>query len=63
MNIDTCGKAYFHTLMLVLGIAAAYYATGRLGLLLAIPPGYASPVWPAAGIALARSRRRSRSRS
>lgn len=52
MNVDTCGKAHFHTLMLVLGIAAAYYVTGRLGLLLAIPPGYASPIWPAAGIAL-----------
>ena len=37
----------------VLGLAAAYYLTGRLGLLLAIPPGYASPVWPPAGLALA----------
>lgn len=34
-------------------LAAAYYLTGRLGLLLAIPPGYASAVWPPAGIALA----------
>jgi PAS domain S-box-containing protein len=34
-------------------MAAAYYIVGRLGLLLAIPPGYATAVWPAAGIALA----------
>ncbi|XZG71560.1 ATP-binding protein [Chitinibacteraceae bacterium HSL-7] len=27
--------------------------SGRLALLLAIPPGYASPIWPPAGIALA----------
>jgi len=33
-------------------VAAAYYILGRLGLLLAIPPGYAAPVWPAAGLAL-----------
>jgi PAS domain S-box-containing protein len=31
----------------------AYYVVGRLGLLLAIPPGYATAVWPASGIALA----------
>jgi two-component system, sensor histidine kinase len=34
------------------GIALAYYLAGRLGLLLAIPPGYATAVWPASGIAL-----------
>lgn len=34
-------------------LAAAYYLAGRLGLLLAIPPGYASAAWPPAGIALA----------
>ena len=35
--------------------ALAYWAAGRLGLLLAIPPGYATIVWPPAGIALAAS--------
>ncbi len=35
------------------GLAASYFIAGRLALLLAIPPGYAAPVWPAAGIALA----------
>lgn len=31
----------------------AYYIAGRLGLMLAIPPGFASAVWPASGVALA----------
>lgn len=34
-------------------LALAYLVTGKLGLLLAIPPGYATAVWPASGIALA----------
>lgn len=34
-------------------VAAGYIVAGRLGLLLALPPGYAAPVWPAAGLALA----------
>jgi PAS domain S-box-containing protein len=37
----------------ILGIAAAYFALARLSLLLAIPPGYASAIAPAAGVALA----------
>ena len=34
-------------------LALAYLLLGAAGLLLAIPPGYASPVFPAAGLALA----------
>ncbi len=34
-------------------VAGAYLATGRLGLLLALENGYASPIWPPAGVALA----------
>lgn len=34
-------------------VGAGYYVAGRLGLLLAIPPGYASAAWPPSGIALA----------
>jgi two-component sensor histidine kinase len=34
------------------GVGVAYYAAGRLALFLAIPPGYATAVWPAAGVAL-----------
>jgi PAS domain S-box-containing protein len=41
------------TLVLISGIAAAYGATGRLALLLAIPPGYATAIWPPAGLAFA----------
>ena len=34
-------------------LAAVYYAAAKLSLLLAIPPGYATAVWPPSGIALA----------
>jgi len=37
----------------IVAVALAYYIAGRLSLLLAIPPGYVSPIWPAAGIGLA----------
>lgn len=37
----------------VIAIALAYFVTGKLGLMLAIPPGYATAIWPASGIALA----------
>ena len=37
----------------VLLLAAAYFAAAKLSLLLAIPPGYATAVWPPSGIALA----------
>lgn len=40
-------------LVTLAGVALAYYLSGRLGLFLAIPPGYATAVWPASGIALA----------
>lgn len=38
-----------HTVLL----ATAYCIAGKLGLLLAIPPGFTTTVWPASGIALA----------
>ncbi len=37
----------------IIGIAFAYFVIGLFSLQLAIPPGYAAPVWPAAGVALA----------
>jgi diguanylate cyclase (GGDEF)-like protein len=37
----------------ILGLAGVYFVVGRLALLLAIPPGYATAIWPAAGLALA----------
>jgi integral membrane sensor domain MASE1 len=32
-------------------LAILYYTTGKLGLLLAVPPGYATVIWPPSGIA------------
>ncbi len=37
----------------VLLLAAAYFGAAKLSLLLAIPPGYATALWPPSGIALA----------
>jgi PAS domain S-box-containing protein len=37
----------------VLALAALYFLTARLGLLMAIPGGHVTPVWPPSGIALA----------
>lgn len=39
--------------VVILLTTAGYYIAGRFGLLLAVPPGYATPVWPASGLALA----------
>jgi integral membrane sensor domain MASE1 len=39
-------------LLVYLALPLAYIATGRLGLLLAVPPGYATPVFLPAGIAV-----------
>ncbi len=36
----------------IIAVASAYYITGFLALKLALPPGFASPIFPAAGIAL-----------
>src|SRR2546430_6981294 len=45
----------FSTIRWLGGIAATaaiYFVAGKLALLLAIPPGYATAVWPATGLAL-----------
>jgi len=36
-----------------LAVATAYFLLGKLGLLIALPPGFASVLWPSAGVALA----------
>src|SRR3984893_18845043 len=36
-----------------LSLTIGYVASGKLALLLAVPPGYASPIFPPAGIAIA----------
>lgn len=40
-------------LVRLLCLALAYFLLARLGLLLAIPPGYATAIWPASGLAIA----------
>jgi signal transduction histidine kinase/CheY-like chemotaxis protein len=46
-------RRYSLQLVQILGVACVYFIVGRLALLLALPPGYATAVWPAAGIAVA----------
>jgi PAS domain S-box-containing protein len=53
MQVETPRPVRSCYIVTVLIIATAYYVTGRLGLLLAIPPGYATAVWPPSGLALA----------
>ena len=36
----------------LLGLAALYIVTGKLGLLLSVPPGFATVIWPPSGLAL-----------
>ena len=38
---------------MVASLAATYWLTGKLGQLVAIPPGYATVIWPPGGIMLA----------
>ena len=45
-------RAYAWALQ-IMGLALAYFITGKLGTFLAIPPGYATAIWPPSGIALA----------
>lgn len=52
MNVPPPTK-FSRSLLATLVMAAVYYSSERLALLLAIPPGYATAVWPAAGFALA----------
>jgi PAS domain S-box-containing protein len=42
-----------NNLIKIVILAIAYFLAGRLGLLLAIPPGYATAIFPSSGIALA----------
>ena len=52
LNINKPLSSYAITPLILL-VAAAYLALGILGLSFAIPPGYASPIFPAAGLAVA----------
>ena len=48
-QIATFLNSYIGKLLLLAGL---YIITGKLGLLLAVPPGYATIIWPPSGIAL-----------
>lgn len=51
---NSTGKPnYTRELRRIILVAVFYFATGKLGTLLAIPPGVATPLWPPSGIALA----------
>jgi integral membrane sensor domain MASE1 len=47
------GRANGRDLMALLLVAGAYAVAGRLGVLVAIPPGYATPIWLSSGLAWA----------
>jgi len=53
LRLNTRSGRWPALLLANLGLWAAYFLAGRLGLLLALPPGYASPIFLPAGIALA----------
>jgi signal transduction histidine kinase/CheY-like chemotaxis protein len=53
VSLQTPRSDVFVTTFRILALALAYFVTGKLGLLMAIPPGYATVVWPPSGIALA----------
>lgn len=52
-NEQPAGVLSFVYLIQIVLLAAAYFVTGKLGTYLAIPPGYATAIWPPSGIALA----------
>lgn len=57
VSINSIKDSHQHSilryLLLTIGLAILYFITGYLGLLLAVPPGYATAIWPASGFALA----------
>lgn len=52
MTIPDTGPASQGYLRIIILLALGYALAGRLGLMLAIPPGYATAIFPSAGIAL-----------
>ncbi|MBV6340703.1 CHASE domain-containing protein [Candidatus Magnetobacterium casense] len=54
MNIiEHKGSKGVGTLRSIILLVVLYFISGRLALFLAIPPGYATPIWPPSGVALA----------
>lgn len=46
-------KYRWHTVEIIVVTALAYFFFGYVGQLIAVPPGFATIIWPAAGVALA----------
>jgi PAS domain S-box-containing protein len=53
MKVEPLGWTLPSSVVAALALATAYGVAGKLSLLLAIPPGYATAIWPPAGIGLA----------
>ena len=53
MKVVPPGRLWLRSVVPILTMAAAYAVAGWLALWLAIPPGYATAIWPASGLALA----------
>jgi integral membrane sensor domain MASE1 len=53
VKIAFAARTWLRSCVAALVLAAAYGVVGKLSLLLAIPPGYSTAIWPPAGIALA----------
>jgi signal transduction histidine kinase/CHASE1-domain containing sensor protein len=53
MKVVPLRRTRLHNVVPALTLAAAYAVAAWLGLRLAIPPGYATALWPASGLALA----------
>lgn len=53
MTEMNASRSWLRSVIIVLTVTATYFVSGRLGLQLAIPPGYATVIWPPSGIALA----------
>ncbi len=51
--MQTSSNSYLRSAIQFIAVAALYLVTGKTGLLLAIPPGYATAVWLPSGLALA----------
>ncbi|MDD5717383.1 MAG: PAS domain S-box protein [Sulfuricurvum sp.] len=51
--IKKADTAKINVILPIVGLAVIYFIFGRLGLVLNNPTGYVSPIWPAAGFALA----------
>ena len=53
MDNSTNRGSISQNILIIAGVTFAYIVTGYMGLMLAVPPGYATTIWPPSGIAVA----------